>query len=384
MSCNIRKPDWLLKKKDISLNHDMKKMLREFNLHTVCESAACPNISECFSENTATFMVLGDVCTRACKFCGVQKVTNVIPEIRKANYPGSEISDQVRYDIKRRYDTKHAQDDAFLHLSSRPTGEIFLQDDVLGGFDSNEAKNIVEVIKKLKLQYVVLTMVTRDDLPDGGAGHLVNVVKQIKKDCKDVLIEVLTSDFYCSENYKNLLKFKVNSLFDAGVNVFGHNVETVERLYPIVRSNKLSSRNSRSEYPGSEIPDQVRYDKLIFAEYKRSLKVLETIKKGSDSRIVKTGIMLGLGETEEEIKQTLKDIYNTGCDILTIGQYLMPSRKHYPLTRYVNPEEFEQWKKYAYDLGFKAVESGPFVRSSYKAKELFGMLKYRSFGNTSG
>jgi lipoic acid synthetase len=286
-----RKPDWLLKKKDITLNHDMKKMLRDLNLHTVCESASCPNISECFKSNTATFMVLGDICTRGCKFCGVNK---------KKPQP----------------------------------------------IDPNEVQNIAEAVQKLNLEYVVITMVTRDDLRDGGAAHLSDIVFGLKKQNQKLLVEVLTSDFYCGENYENVLKFAVNNLLESGVNVFGHNIETCENLYPKIR---------------------------IVADYKRSLNVLKIIK--ALNGIAKTGIMLGLGETEVDIKKTLEDISGTGCDILTIGQYLMPSKVHYPLDRYVKPEEFEAWKEYAYNLGFKAVEAGPFVRSSYRAKEIYEKLK---------
>ena len=286
-----RKPDWLLKKKDITLNHDMKKMLRDLNLHTVCESASCPNISECFKANTATFMVLGDICTRGCKFCGVTK--------------------------------------------KKPQS-----------IDPNEAQNIAEAVQKLNLEYVVITMVTRDDLPDGGAAHLSGIVSELKKQNPKLLVEVLTSDFYALENYENLLKFAVKNLLESGVNVFGHNIETCENLYPKIRT---------------------------VADYKRSLNVLKIIK--ALNGIAKTGIMMGLGETEADIKKTLKDISGTGCDILTIGQYLMPSKAHYPLDRYVKPEEFEAWKEYAYNLGFKAVEAGPFVRSSYKAKEIYEKLK---------
>ncbi|MCP4482690.1 MAG: lipoyl synthase [bacterium] len=285
-----RKPEWLFKKKDIRLNRDMKKMLRDLNLHTVCESAKCPNISECFKSNTATFMVLGDACTRYCKFCGVDKKIPAVPDI-------------------------------------------------------NEGENIKKAVIKLGLKYVVITMVTRDDLSDGGGAHLAEIVKALKNDNQNILVELLTSDFYSSENYENLLKFIVNKLLNSGVDVFGHNIETCRRLYPEIR--KIS-------------------------DYDRSLFVLKMIK--ALGGIAKTGIMLGLGETEEDIHLTLADIYHTGCDILTIGQYLMPSKKHYPLKRYVKEEEFETWRKVALGLGFRAVEAGPFVRSSYKAREIYNCL----------
>ena len=296
-----RKPNWLVKKKDVALNREMKQLLREHNLHTVCESASCPNISECFSQNTATLMVLGDICTRNCRFCGVEK------------------GNPKQIDIA-------------------------------------EPDNIVNVIEKLNLKYIVLTMVTRDDLPDGGAEHFSNVVKNIRQRFNtddDVFIEILTSDFFSKQylndfkNYEKDLDGYILKLVDSGINVFGHNIETVENVYPKVRT---------------------------IAEYKRSLNFLQTVKKNHKNIIVKTGIMLGLGEKFDEVKNTMKDVFATGCDILTIGQYLMPSLNHYKVEKYLTVEEFDEYKAVALEIGFKAVESGPFVRSSYKAKELYESL----------
>jgi lipoic acid synthetase len=297
----MRKPDWLIKKKSVALNREMKQLLREYNLHTVCESASCPNITECFSQNTATLMVLGNICTRNCRFCGVDK--------------------------------------------GKPLA-----------IDNSEPENIVNAIEKLKLKYIVLTMVTRDDLVDGGAFHFANVVKKIRErflDKKDVLIEILTSDFFNKkfqkiENYDECLKEYIFALVDSGIDVFGHNIETVENLYPKIR---------------------------CVADYRRSLSFLETVKKNHPKIFVKTGIMLGLGEEAHEVERTLLDIFNTGCDILTIGQYLMPSLDHHRVERYLTLEEFADFKSLALQIGFKAVESGPFVRSSYKAKELYGVLR---------
>ncbi|MFC1485324.1 lipoyl synthase [bacterium] len=285
-----KKPAWLSKKTNLAINREMKKSLRKYKIHTVCESASCPNISDCFKRQTATFMIMGNTCTRACKFCGVKKG---IPQ---------------KLDIK-------------------------------------EPENIAEIINHLKIKYAVITTVTRDDLSDGGAEHFINVIKKIKEKCgKDVLIEILTSDFYTKENYQNKLKQTLENLFNERINVFGHNVETIPRLYP-----KLKARS----------------------DYNRSLQVLKKAKNLNKNNIVKTGIMVGLGETIEEVKKTIQDIKNTGCDILTIGQYLSPSKNHFPIFRYAQPEEFIYLKDFAYSLEFKAVEAGPYVRSSYKAKESY-------------
>lgn len=295
----LRKPDWLIKKKDVLQNHNMKKLLRDYNLHTVCESASCPNISECFKNNTATFMILGDICTRDCKFCGVEK--------------------------------------GFPKFSNE-----------------KEAEDISEIIEKLKLAYLVLTMVTRDDLEDGGADYFVEMIKKIREKNKkqNLYIEVLTSDFF-SRKFKDFEKYKIDlidyikSFEKAGINVFGHNLETVKRVYGLVRN---------------------------IAKYDISLNFLKILKEtiSPDSNIlVKTGLMLGLGESFDEVKETFFDIKETGCDILVLGQYLSPSLKHYPVNKYLSPEEFENYKKLAIDMGFKAVESGPFVRSSYNAKNIY-------------
>ncbi|MFC1566495.1 lipoyl synthase [bacterium] len=281
----MQKPTWLRKKIDLNALHEMKNLLREHNVNTVCEHASCPNIGECFKEKTATFMIMGNVCTRNCFFCNVK------------------------------------------HANPKP-------------LDNNEPKNIADVIKKLKLDYVVITSVTRDDLSDGGLNHFAKVVKEIS----GVKIEVLTSDFYTGDRYDNLLKFKLNMLIESNVSVFGHNVETVPRLYKYVRAN---------------------------SDYKRSLNFLKTVKDLNPNQITKSGFMLGLGEKEVEVIEVLKDLRKVCCDVVAIGQYLAPSTKHYSVQRFIAPDEFVKYQKLAKDLGFKAVESGPYVRSSYNAKHAF-------------
>ncbi len=271
----------------------MKKILRDYKLHTVCESAKCPNISECFANRTATFMVLGEICTRNCLFCGVEKGKPSAPE-------------------------------------------------------TEEADNILEAIKRLKLKYAVLTMVTRDDLEDGGAEHFVKIITKIRENFPtndDVKIEILTSDFYSrqDEDYESSLAKIIKNFENAKINVFSHNIETVPRLYPKIRT---------------------------ITDYKRSLNVLKIAKKSTQNVLIKTGIMLGLGEEPCEVEQTLRDILETGAKILTIGQYLAPSKNHYPVARFLEQKEFDSYKDFALNLGFTKVEAGPFVRSSYKAAGL--------------
>jgi lipoic acid synthetase len=224
MRNTMRKPSWLNKKKSLQELHDMKKKLRGLKLHTVCAGAACPNRAECFKNRTATFMIMGDVCTRACKFCGVSK------------------------------------------LNPQP-------------IDLDEPKNIAIMVKQLELEYVVITCVTRDDIIDGGAKHFCNVINAIHEYNPSVKIEILTSDFYSSifstgEEYKNLLKLKVEDILKTNIVVFGHNIETVERIYPLTRR---------------------------ISDYKRSLDVLKVVKEVDSKMITKSSFMLGLGETVEEI-----------------------------------------------------------------------------------
>ncbi|QZY53599.1 lipoyl synthase [Crassaminicella profunda] len=276
-----KKPKWL--KINLSEGRSLdyvKNLLNKYNLNTVCEEANCPNRMECFSKKTATFMILGNECSRNCKFCNVS----------------------------------HGK----------------LQD-----VDLSEPENIANVAVELGLKHVVITSVTRDDLPDGGAGHFANVIKAIKSREKQIVVEVLIPDFQGDES-------ALNKVVEAKPEIINHNIETVPRLYHKVRS---------------------------MARYERSLEVLKNIKKMNDHIFTKSGIMLGLGEKKEEIMKVLKDLRGVRCDFLTIGQYLAPSAKHYPVVAYIKPETFEKYKEEALKLGFEFVASGPFVRSSYNAAE---------------
>ena len=271
--------------------HGMKAVLRKRNLHTVCESARCPNIGECFSKPTATFMILGDVCTRRCGFCSVNK--------------------------------------------SAPALDV----------DPHEPQNIALTAKELGLRHVVVTSVTRDDLADGGAGQFALTIKAIKDTISAILVEVLTPDY---------TGLRLKTVLDAGPDIFNHNLETVPSLYKIVRPQ---------------------------ADYLRSLDVLSSAKasgveppQGVEPRhgvLTKSGIMVGLGETRDEVKAVLRDLYATGCDAVTIGQYLQPTRKHLEVKEYVEPDVFKEYEAYGLSIGIKHVYSGTFVRSSYNAESLF-------------
>lgn len=262
---------------------EVASILKELNLNTVCGSAECPNLAECWQKRTATFMILGNECTRDCRFCAV----------------------------------KH---------NSSPTP-----------LNPNEPANIAEAVRRMNLKYVVITSVTRDDLADGGAKQFADTVCEIRKVDSKIQIEVLTPD-YLGNSLQTVLK--------AQPTVFNHNIETVERL----------SREIR-----------------IKANYNRSLQTLtEAVKLSQGKIIVKSGLMVGMGETDEEVEQTICDIRKTGTSFLTIGQYLPPSGKHWALERYVEPETFDYWRKFALEQGFAKVASGPLVRSSYHAEELHG------------
>ncbi|MFZ5596473.1 MAG: lipoyl synthase, partial [Bacillota bacterium] len=252
------------------------------NLNTVCEGARCPNQGECYSRGTATFMILGAVCTRGCTFCAVEK-------------------------------------------------------GVPGRTDCDEPRRLARAVHNLRLSHVVVTSVTRGDLPDGGAGQFASVVRELHQLDSPPSVEVLTPDFMGST-------VAVKTVLDSGPEVFGHNVETVPRLYRQVR-------------PG--------------AEYSRSLDLLAAVRRMDPSKITKSGLMLGLGETEKDVRQVLLDLLNAGVVMLTVGQYLAPSLRHYPVHRYVTPEEFEHWEKEALSMGFISVVSAPLVRSSYHAGEFY-------------
>lgn len=277
------KPPWL--KKRLPPYEDLQKVksiIDEANLHTVCEEARCPNIGECFSKGTATILILGNVCTRNCRFCAVE------------------------------------------HGTPAPPDEL-------------EPKNVSMAVRNMGLKYVVITSVTRDDLPDGGAIQFAKTIREIRSLNPDIKIEVLIPDF---KGDPSSLEIVLSERPD----VLNHNVETVSRLYPKVRPQ---------------------------ADYMRSLKVLKTSKEQYPDIITKSGFMIGLGEHRQEVLELMADLMASGCDFLTIGQYLQPDKRCLPVERYIPPEEFEEYKIMGLEMGFKAVASGPFVRSSYHAFEMF-------------
>ena len=261
----------------------LKNELRRLRLNTVCESARCPNMHECFHRGAATFMILGNLCTRGCAFCSVPK--------------GS------------------------------PAKREFT-------LDSEEPANVARMAQAMGLRYVVITSVNRDDLDDGGSHHFAETVKRVRAALPEARIEVLTPDF-CGD------LDAVARVLDAGPNVFNHNMETVERLYKKVRPQ---------------------------ANYQQSLKVLEFAKRHRPEVLTKSGLMAGLGETEEEVQQVLHDLREASADVATIGQYLQPSRRNMEVAEYVPEDRYERWKCYGLGIGFKMVFAGPFVRSSYMAE----------------
>lgn len=282
---HLSKPDWLKVRAPGGENYQrIKSMLGDLKLATVCQEAKCPNMGECWSGGTATFMLMGEVCTRGCKFCHVK--------------------------------------------TGNPKGVL----------DPLEPEKVGYSIAQMGLEYVVITSVDRDDLPDQGAAHFSRTIRTIKKLDDHVIIEILTPDFRGEMDL-------VAQLVDAKPDVFAHNVETVERLQKKVRDPR--------------------------ANYKQSLGVLEHVKKHDPTRYTKTSLMLGLGETDEEILQTLKDLRAIDCDVITFGQYLQPTQRHIPVIEYITPEKFKYWQQTAEDLGFLYVASGPLVRSSYRAGEFF-------------
>lgn len=274
----MKKPNWLKKKINLSFCRKTKQVIRDLNLHTVCEESLCPNIAECFKSGIATFMILGDNCTRKCSFCNVGK-------------------------------------------------------DKPSKIDYNEPVRIKEVVKKLKLNYVIITSPTRDDLKDYGAGIFCETVKEIKSLNAKKKVEILIPDFLGNTS-------SIEKVANCGADVISHNIETVPSLYMVVRRG---------------------------ADYKRSLEVLSLIKKMNNKVYTKSGLILGLGEKKSEIINVFKGLRKAGCDFLTLGQYLPPSLGHYPVKEYLKPEKFLFLEKKAYDLGFKRVKSSPYVRSSYLA-----------------
>lgn len=281
---HVRKPDWL--KVNFGANEkyaETKRIVDGHCLHTICSSGRCPNIGECWGRGTATFMIGGDICTRACKFCNTK--------------------------------------------SGRPAP-----------LDETEPANVARSVKLMKLRYAVITSVDRDDLPDLGTSHWVKTISEVKSVAPETALEVLIPDF---QGRNDLL----DMIADAGADVVSHNIETVRRLTPEVRSR---------------------------AKYETSLHVLQYL---SDKAVtVKSGLMVGLGETAKEVESTMDDLLSCGCRILTIGQYLQPTHRHYPVHEYITPAQFDYYKQAALAKGFKEVESAPLVRSSYRADKLLDDL----------
>ncbi len=280
------KPPWLKVRAPGGENYlKLKEMLRGRKLATVCEEAHCPNIGECWGGGTATIMVMGDTCTRGCRFCNVK-------------------------------------------TAKRP-----------GALDALEPESVAKSLLDMNLNYVVITTVDRDDLPDQGANHFAEIIRQVKAKNPHLRIETLAGDFQGREDLQKIL------IDSNGIDVFAHNIETVERLTPGVRDKR--------------------------ANYRQSLRVLANAKKIRPGIVTKTSIMLGLGETPEEVVQSMKDCLEAGVEIYTLGQYLQPSTWHLPVHEFVTPEQFKDYERIGLELGFKYVASGPLVRSSYRAGEFF-------------
>lgn len=280
MSSNYkRKPDWLKIKVPSGKEYvQVKDIVDRHKLHTICTSGKCPNMAECWGLGTATFMILGDICTRSCKFCAT-----------KTGKPGT--------------------------------------------VDADEPKNLAESVKLMNLKHCVITSVDRDDLEDGGANHWAETIREVKQLNPETTIEGLIPDF---RGNKELIKI----VLDAGAEVISHNLETVRRLTPQVRSA---------------------------AQYDRSLEVIKKI--AASQSVAKSGIMVGLGETEEEIFETMDDLLKAGCEVMTIGQYLQPTKEHLKVAEYIHPDTFKKWEMIGLKKGFKFVESAPLVRSSYHAEK---------------
>ena len=281
------KPPWLKRRLPTGSTYEkVRVLLDNSRLHTVCQEARCPNLWECFSRHTATFLIMGPFCTRNCRFCNVAHSQRPIPP------------------------------------------------------DFGEPVRVAQAVEELGLQYVVITSVTRDDLPDGGAGLFAKTIKEIRARIPHTLIEVLIPDFQGNTH-------ALQTVIEARPQVLNHNLETVSRLYPRVRPE---------------------------ADYDRSLLLLERVRHYQPSIFTKSGLMLGLGESTDEVEKTLQDLLDSGCSILTLGQYLQPTRNHLNVERFIPPEEFDDWKKAALEMGFSEVASGPLVRSSYCAKDLYQNL----------
>ncbi len=275
-----QKPPWITSKVDTTIFQDLIAKIRHYNLHVVCFEASCPNIGTCFHKKTATFLILGNICTRNCNFCGISHGTPMIP-------------------------------------------------------DPEEPGHVAALVEELNLRHVVITSVTRDDLPDQGVGQFINSIREIRKVKPSVIIEVLIPDF---QGNKEIL----NQLIEEKPEIINHNVETVPRLYPKIRPQ---------------------------ADYTRSLQVLQYVKEQNPRIYTKSGLMVGLGEEESEILKVIQDLRNVQCDMLTIGQYLRPSKAQLPVEKYYRPEEFQRFEQVARRLGFHSVAAAPLVRSSYNAED---------------
>ena len=289
---STRKPEWLKVRMPHGEGYErVKAIVKQTGLATVCEEARCPNIAECWGGGTATVMLMGEVCTRACRFCHVK-------------------------------------------VGAPPP------------LDPMEGENLAKAVKELDLEYIVVTSVNRDDRPDGGASHFANAIRALRRESPRTLVEVLIPDFKGREE-------DLATVAEARPHVVAHNVETVERLTPTVRDRR--------------------------ATYRQSLKVLETLKKRPEGLYTKTSIMVGLGETDEELEQTFRDLRDVGVDVLTLGQYLQPSQYHLKVERFVTPQQFDAYREAAEAHGFLYVASGPLVRSSYRAAEFFmkGLMERR-------
>jgi lipoic acid synthetase len=292
MSSHTPKPSWLKVRAPSGDNYTrIKSMLGELKLATVCQEAKCPNMGECWSGGTATIMLMGDTCTRGCKFCHVK--------------------------------------------TGNPKGKL----------DPLEPEKIAYSISQMgDIHYIVLTSVDRDDLPDQGSNHFARTIRTLKKLSPDLIVEILTPDF-------RGVRECIDTVVDSGPDVFAHNVETVERLQKKVRDPR--------------------------AGYTQSMTVLKMVKERNPRIYTKSSLMLGLGETDAEVVQTLKDLRGIGCDVVTFGQYLQPTPRHLKVEEYVTPEKFKEWQTIAEGMGFLYVASGPLVRSSYRAGEFFmqGMIE---------
>ena len=282
-----RKPEWFLIKAPLGQNYsEVRDLLSALDLHSVCQEANCPNRAECFGDKTATFLILGDLCTRGCAFCNV-----------KRGHPGE--------------------------------------------VDKNEPERVARAVKKLGLEYVVVTSVTRDDLPDGGAAIFAETIRAIREMNPGRKVEVLIPDFRGDSD-------ALKTVLAAEPDVLNHNIETIERLYGEVRKG---------------------------ADYRRSLELISRVRRLRPEMMTKSGLMVGLGETIEEVIAVMRNLREADCDLLTIGQYLRPSEKHHPVVAFVSPEEFKEYEVIARRMGFTEVASAPLVRSSFRAAELYYKVK---------